>query len=210
MLSPLANRFIHIEASPSTDGWVKWARSVGVPAPVEAYIRFRPDNLDRFSEANAANAKAFATPRSWATVGKIVRTMLHPDTNAPDNRVVFNNLIAATVGNAVSAEFLAFLHTWATMPDLKNIFANPTTAEVPTEPSMLFAVTAALAHHAVAATGTDREAKLKALVKYSTRVPKEYQVKTMLDLVQRDTSLAGHPVMSSFIRDNSHLLIGSE
>ena len=136
--------------------------------------------------------------------------MLHLDTNAPDNRVVFNNLIAATVGNAVSAEFLAFLHTWATMPDLKNIFANPMTAEVPTEPSMLFAVTAALAHHAVAATGTDREAKLKALVEYSTRVPKEYQVKTMLDLVQRDTSLAGHPVMSAFIRDNSHLLIGSE
>lgn len=203
MLTPLANRFAHIEVAASLDGWVAWARKDGLPEPLVAYLRFRPDNLDQFEQAQKASLKAFATPRSWARVGTI-QTAMADKLDSP----VFQTLVQATIGPAIAAEYLAFLRTWTTMPDIDGVLAAPDTAATPTDPAMRFAVTSALAQRVVALKGTKRNAALTALQTYLARMPSEYAVKTMLDCVQRDADIASEPAMTEFIGAHSDLLLG--
>ena len=203
MLTPLANRFAHIEVAASLDGWVAWARKEGLPESLVAYIRFRPDNLDQFEQAQRASLKAFATPRSWARVGAIQSAMADK-LNSP----VFQTLVQAVIGSAIAAEYLAFLRTWEAMPDIDGILAVPDTAPVPDDPAMRFAVTSALAQRIVALKGTKRNAALTTLQTYLARMPSEYAVKTMLDCVQRDANIAVEPAMASFIGAHSDLLLG--
>lgn len=63
LISPLLNRFVHVDLEVSVDDWQEWALQSGVSADVRSFIRFRPGLLFQFDPS--AGARSFPTPR-WA------------------------------------------------------------------------------------------------------------------------------------------------
>jgi hypothetical protein len=135
MPTPLANRFTHIDYEVDVKDWIDWAIEADLAIEVIAGIRFSASWLNRFNPLSAE--KAQATPRSWEFVSKIVKS------NPPQE--VLLDLIAGTVGTAVAQEFYGFLEDWKDLPDPMAILHDPVNGEVPTKPSVLFALCQTLA-----------------------------------------------------------------
>ena len=205
MLTPLANRFAHLDVTASLDPWVEWARENGIHPAVEAYVRFRPDYLDTFEAAQVGNHKAFATPRSWEVVSRVLHMMTDARTRVIEDKATTHLMVSGTVGAGVGSELLAFVDTWESMPSIDNILKHPDKAPVPDEPSMLFAVTAALGHRAT-------KDNLDAIMDYADRLPKEYAIKLAMDIGQRakkggNSSIMGHKAMTAFIVKHGSLIL---
>lgn len=200
MQTPLADRFTHLEMLPALKPWVSWARAAGVPEPVVNYVRFRPDNLDTFEQAQKTNAKAFATPRTWERVGEVLRLFEDEAGKYPGlDRARAN--IDGLVGPGIGAELMGFIEVWQDMPDIDRIIREPGGAPVPDAPDMLFAVVSALANRA------DKDT-LPSILEYGERLPSEMMVTMVVDIVERKSELAGHPQMAPFYSKYSHLMFG--
>lgn len=200
MLTPLANRFFHVQLEAELDPWVDWARSKGIHEALVSYVRFRQDNLNQFDEALKKNLKAYATPRMWAKVGSVLR-MFTDEQGALHGLDKARITISAAVGEATAAECMSFLETWQAMPNIDNIIANPMNAPVPDKPDMRFAVQAALAARA----GKDTAEPILA---YVDRLPGEYRVSCVMDMMRRDQSILTVPAMRKWYQENNELVLG--
>src|SRR4051794_31474279 len=107
LISPLLNRFVHLDLEVSPEDWQRWAVTAGVAPEVRAFLQYRPALLAQFDPS--ANPRAFPTPRSWQFVSDVLpRTaddLLHP-------------VVAGCVGDGAAAEFLGFLRLYRELPDL--------------------------------------------------------------------------------------------
>lgn len=113
--APLANRFTHLDLQvPSKDEWVNWALKNDIDANILSFLSFKPSYLYKFDRNN--KDKAFATPRSWEYVSKLIK-----DVNTLEEKEI---LIASAVGNAIAVEFMAFIKLQKKI-NLKEIFDNP-------------------------------------------------------------------------------------
>ena len=70
LVSPLLNRFVHLDLDADAEAWQDWAAGAGVAPEVRAFLRFRPALLFQFDPA--ANPRAFATPRSWSYASDVM------------------------------------------------------------------------------------------------------------------------------------------
>lgn len=170
MPSALSNRFTHIEFDVHHDDWTQWAITNGISTEVISYLRFRPDALHMFKPED----RAFATPRSWAFVSKLLHE-LDSDVEA--------ETLSGTVGEGAAAEFMGFLKVYRNLPDPDAVLMSPATSKVPEDPQTLYALSGALANRAT-------ENNIERLVEYSFRMPSEFQVVTIRDAVQRNADLA--------------------
>ncbi|MEG3069908.1 MAG: hypothetical protein RQM92_02820 [Candidatus Syntrophopropionicum ammoniitolerans] len=71
MPAALANRMIHFEVTSSVDDWKLWAIPNQIDHRVISFLNFRPELLYRLP-SQAAEIKAFPSPRSWEFVHKIL------------------------------------------------------------------------------------------------------------------------------------------
>jgi MoxR-like ATPase len=62
LISPLLNRFVHLDLEVSAGDWQAWAVSANVAPEVRAFLRYRPGLLLQFDAST--NSRAFPTPRS--------------------------------------------------------------------------------------------------------------------------------------------------
>ena len=135
LITPLANRFsTHLDMEVSKDDWQEWAVLNGVAPEVRAFINFRPDKLHSFRPDSGD--RAFASPRSWEKMSKILSAGL-PDALLPE-------AAAGCVGTGPAAEFIGFVRTYRDLPDIDEVLANPSTTSVPEEPSVVYALCGAL------------------------------------------------------------------
>jgi hypothetical protein len=146
MPTALANRFRHLYAAPTTDGWIEWAQKNGIHPYVYAYIRANRQDLNEFSDEVANRAdKAFASPRSWESVsdflweGEIDR----------ENDGAFSKVIMGTIGRGIATSFHAFLRNTSAVVPPELICKDPHKAKVPNKKSLdaLHATIASLEHH---------------------------------------------------------------
>lgn len=170
VLTHLRNRETVLEFQADLDQWCDWAYKHNVSPEVISFLRFRPDLLTKFE----AQARANPTPRAWAEgvspiLGKVPKEAEHP-------------CIAGAVGEGAAAEFIGFLNIYRSLPDIDGIIKNPKKADIPTEPSTMYAVCGALANRAEKKT-------FKAILQYCERMRPEYSVITVLDSVRKDKSL---------------------
>jgi hypothetical protein len=165
----LANRFWHVTVEADLDGWCDWALQNGVQTEVISFLRFRPELLHQFDPTRQTE-KAFPSPRSWEIVSAI--------NAAKPAREIELECYQGAVGNGAGAEFAAFVSVWRKLPNIDNVILNPTTAEVPTEPSVLYALTGALARRASDATAGQ-------LIQYADRLPQEFGVLLVRDCSRR-------------------------
>ncbi len=124
MPAPVANRFIHFNVDADLASWKEYAIKTGVNEQIISFLNFRPQLLFNFNK----NATAWPSPRSW----EFANTLLDVDID-----------IEAAVGGGTAAEFYAYQSIYSRLPDVDAVIAGER-VDVPTEPSLMYAVCGAL------------------------------------------------------------------
>lgn len=175
MASPLANRFVHLEMTPSVDDWSVWAKESNIETSIIAFISYRPDALFAFNTQN--NEKSFATPRTWEYVNEILESK-------PDDDLLLT-MISGAIGEELAASFLAFRAVEEKLPDIEDILKGKTT-EVPIETSALHILCTSLSMRIDEETPSD---EINNLLAYSLNLPGEFAVMIIQDLRERHIEL---------------------
>lgn len=168
LISPLLNRFIHMDLEVSNEDWQAWAIE-GIAPEVRAFLNFRPALLFAFDPSlTGTGARSFPTPRSWEFVSDVLDStpahLLHP-------------IISGCVGEGPAAEMVGFLQVWRELPRPEEVLARPLTATVPKSPAVLFALTGSLVEHLRQEGGK----VVSAFASYAGRLPDEFSVLMMRD-----------------------------
>ncbi|MGG2041464.1 ATP-binding protein [Burkholderia gladioli] len=184
LLDPLIDRFSAVvELEATVDDWTSWAVRQNLPPELIAFIRFRPHLL--WEARSGRDIVASASPRKWGFLAKTMQAV------SPD---LLPDAIPATVGEAAAVELLSFLEIYRALPSVDAILLNPDLGDIPTEPSILFALATALAHKA-------RDANLERVLRYAERLVhaghREFTALLVRDAVTRTPELANH---HAFIR----------
>lgn len=148
---PLANRFCHVDFSPSPDEWldgmaVGWSapppsRAVSadesrcevVKAQILGFVRTRPNLLHRFPDDAASTGGPWPSRRSWAMLVQALAHVREDDTAARQA------LTFGLIGEGVGVEFL----TWcvqADLPDPSEVTADPSIMDWTDRPDRVWAV----------------------------------------------------------------------
>ena len=183
LISPLLNRFVHLDLDVCPEDWQTWAVTAGIAPEVRSFLQYRPGLLSQFDPA--ANPRAFPTPRSWQFVSDVLaRTpeeLLHP-------------VAAGCVGDGPAAEFLGFLRLFRELPDLDSVLARPDSAMVPREPAVLYALVGALVEKCRQA-----KAPLASFVIYALRLPDEFALLALRDALAVNPKFASLPAVQQWI-----------
>lgn len=180
----LANRFCHFEIESDVNAWCKWAIGAGINPEMVAFMRFRPDLLNKVNPDTPVNA----TPRTWAMADKLLKATLPPEVELA--------ALAGTIGEGPAAELIAFLRIWRTLPSPDAVLLNPTSADVPEKPATLYALTGALARKVT-------EQTMDAFVTYLGRIPAEFGVAAMQDTITGKPALQSTAAFVAWSTENS-------
>ena len=167
VLSHLADRQTTLEYETHLDDWSSWALTNGVKTEVVAFIRFRPGLLHDFDASRNKNS----TPRGWVEGVSNVLGVVPAEAEY--------ECFKGAVGEGAAAEFVGFIKIYRKLPNPDAILINPDTAEVPTDPATLYALSGALSSR-ISNANIDRA------VTYLTRCPAEFSVLAMSMAVRRD------------------------
>lgn len=202
MSTALKNRFTHLNYEVNNDDWCDWALRNNIAVEVLGFIRFRPMLLNEFEQRNESkeekervqrlkDAQAFATPRSWEFLSKVVQ-------QKPSSDVEYE-LYTGIVGEGAAAEFMGYLKYYRDLPNLDALLMNPGSAKVPEEPATLYALSTGLATKAT-------EDNMERVVKYALRLPAEFQVLLMKDAIARDHGLTQTKPFNEWAIKNADVL----
>lgn len=202
MSTALKNRFTHLNYEVNNDDWSDWALRNNIAIEVLGFIRFRPMLLNEFEQRNDTSeekerirrlkdAQAFATPRSWEFLSKVMR-------QKPGSDIEYE-LYTGIVGEGATAEFMGYLKYYRDLPNLDALLMNPGAAKVPEEPATLYALATGLA----AKTTRDN---VERVVKYALRMPVEFQVLLVKDAITRDNELVQTKAFNSWAIANADVM----
>jgi len=182
ILEPVKSRFASIlELEVNVDDWVEWAIENDMSTELIAFIRYRPNLLhDCKPTADIINTP---NPRTVAAVGMMMNAGLPKDTEY--------EMISGAAGEGFAAEFLGFLKVYRDLPDIEKLIADPENAIVSDEPSALFAVCSALSAAA-------KKSNFGNIIKYTDRLPGEFQVLLIKDAIKRSKSLSNTKEFSAW------------
>ena len=170
VLSHLRNRETVLEFETHLDDSTSWMIDHGVNPMVVAFIRFRPHLLHDFDPQRDVNP----TPRSWvegvsAILGKVPAEAEF-------------ECFKGAVGEGAAAEFVGFVRIYRKLPNPDAILLNPDTADVPTDPATLYALSGAIAERA-------SEGNMERVVTYTSRMPAEFSVLAISYAVRKKPEL---------------------
>lgn len=202
MSTALKNRFTHLNYEVNNDDWCDWALRNNIAVEVLGFIRFRPMLLNEFEQRNESkeekervrrlkDAQAFATPRSWEFLSKVVQ-------QKPSSDVEYE-LYTGIVGEGAAAEFMGYLKYYRDLPNLDALLMNPGISKIPDEPATLYALATGLATKAT-------QDNMERVVKYALRLPAEFQVLLMKDAIARDNDLTQTKSFNSWAIANADVM----
>ncbi|QEL17769.1 AAA family ATPase [Limnoglobus roseus] len=183
LITPLLNRFVHLDLDVSPEDWQAWAVVNGVAPEVRAFLQYRPALLSQFDPA--ASPRAFPTPRSWAFVSDVL---------AGTPADLLHRVVAGCVGDGPAAEFVGFLQLYRELPDLDAIGTHPEATPVPREPTVLYALVGAIAERCKADA-----TPAHGLVQYALRLPDEFALLALRDVLAVRPKLAALSVVQQWI-----------
>lgn len=163
MSSAVINRIVQITLTPSVPDWIEWALGAGVDPRVIAFLQFRPSLLSDFDGSKWDGHSAFASPRSWEFVSKLISVMgvkVHEHTPV---------LVNGMVGTAAAIEFMGFLNVFGKIPAIEEIQLDPLGAAVPTKPDERYAITAAI-------MAQIDKGNFGRFIQYLERMPKDFEI----------------------------------
>ena len=193
MPTPLKNKMVHLNVEPDVDQWVEdYAIPQGVHPVVIAWHGFKKaSNVQTLMIFDPkSDDPAFASPRSWTALSKIMHQNANPSTA----------LVCGTIGAGIGIEFSGFAKVAAEMPPADLIWLNPTAAPIPQEVSAVYAVAGMIAASVTIPT-------MPQFVQYITRFPsQEFSVFAMDCATRRAPELAHSPAFVSWAKEHAYIL----
>jgi hypothetical protein len=175
ILEPVKSRFSAIvNLEPDLDDWVKWALDTGMPVELIAHERYRPEFISMTNWKPTPDMVNSPCPRTVAKVGEWMLTSPAPEMEY--------ELYSGAAGEPYTADLLGFLKIFRQLPSIDLILMNPEKEKIPTDPASLYAVCGAL-------TGKVSQQTLPAIIKYSNRMPPEFSVMLVRDILNKDRGL---------------------
>ena len=187
MSTALQSRLVHLELVVDAREWCDWGARNNLDHRITSFINFKPGNLYTFHPDHTD--KTYACPRTWEFTHRILQG------NTPEDSH-FLPMLAGTLGEGVAREFVGFLKIHSNLPKIQDILANPEEAVIPDEPSILFALCGSLSHNA-------QEKNLAGLMHYIPRLPMEFQVVCVKEMINRNRELLKHPALQGWITKNA-------
>ena len=129
IVTKLGNRVMRLPITVDREDWKAWAYNNGISPTLIAFLTLRDELLSKFDPQNFSNP----TPRSWE---KLDRTL-------PWGSVDMNTWMVAAgglVGEEAAGEYTNFLKLLPEMPDINAIIADPGSAKIPTDASLIYAL----------------------------------------------------------------------
>ena len=159
LITPLLSRFAGIfKIEVDAEAWINWAIDNNMPHELIAYIKAKPSMLSTFDSKNK-NIENFACPRTIANLGRWI-----------NNGVINHEVWSGAVGESFATEFMAFYKICTSIAKLPTeIVNNPSGADIPSKPDVLYFVLTALA------SKSKDEKTFNSIVTYLKRLPKEYE-----------------------------------
>jgi len=126
MPAPLANRFLHLVVEPEFESFKAYALAHGIHEHLLAFLSFRPALLHKLDPQQPS----WPSPRSWMMANALYRAGMD---------------VGPVVGLGAASEFNSFVAIFRRLPDISEILQDKGgQIAFPKEPSLCYAVTAAL------------------------------------------------------------------
>jgi hypothetical protein len=185
MSTALQSRLAHIELELDHKEWIDWATTYSIDHRITDYIGDRSDNLYTFKPDHTD--KTYACPRTWEFANRLLtkgKLDLDSDLALP--------ALAGDISEGVAREFIAHCQIYKDLPKMGAIEAGPDKIPVPDEPSVLYALTGT-----ISVNTTDKN--IEPVLKYVSRLPKEFQVATLRATVRRNKPLMQHKAVQQWL-----------
>lgn len=190
MSTALQSRLVHLNLVLNAKEWLEWALDKGIDYRITSYIGFKPNALYTFDPNHTD--KTYAAPRTWEFQSRLLEKL-----DLKDAQML--PLAAGTISEGVAREFLIFCKIFDELPTIDSIINSPQTVKVPGEPSVLWALTGAIGAHAT-------RDNAGALMDYVKRIPVEFQVVALRDMVRRNKPLMTVAPVRDWIQSNANRL----
>ena len=168
MPKALANRLTHFDIYPELEDWKAWALQSGIDSRIIGFLNFKPSMLYNFDSASDDNA--FPTPRTWEMANNYIDVFGSLDGAYP--------CVAGCIGLGVAGEFKRYCQVFSQIPNVDDIF-NGKEVEMPTQPDVLYALSAAISGRIHTAT----KEQLKNVINFTSLMSKEFSVLTIKDIL---------------------------
>lgn len=187
MSTALQSRLIHLELVVDHVEFCNWAEEAGFDHRITDQIKFKPGNLFTFKPDHTD--KTYACPRTWEFVNKLLKIVDVTDKDALP-------LFSGALSEGIAREFLMYCKIYKELPTMEAVRKNPRNIAIPTEPSIMYAMTGSLASNA------DKE-NLNDLMVYIQRIPMEFQAVTIKETLRRKSELLAHSAIQKWIAENT-------
>lgn len=177
--APLNNRLIHINFEPNFDCWKIWAYKNNINPLIIGFHNYRKGDLLYNYKEDVEN-DAFASPRTWFFTDEILKLKL--------NNGTLYETIKGTIGEAVGVEFYGWLKVYKDLPKPEDILLKGKDI-IPKESNIMYALISALINCV-----KQHKNKMDRLVEYSMKIPKEFSVVLIKDLLKTEM---GNDVMAT-------------
>lgn len=187
MSTALQSRLVHLELGVNTDQWIEWATENGIDHRITSYIKYKPGNLYRFNPDH--DDKTYASPRTWEFASRLIK-----DEERIERDLM--PLLAGTISEGIAREFYGYAQIYRQLLTVPQIVADPTGVQVPSEPDVLYALTGTIAHNAT-------EGNIANLMQFVQRVPVEFQVTCLREIVRRKKPLLQNKAVQDWVTRNA-------
>jgi hypothetical protein len=176
-LGHLADREIDITLDSNLDDSCAWALANNIHPAIVAYWRFKPAALHNYDPSRDKNP----TPRGWCDRKDGITAIIG---NVPPEAEL--ECFTGRIGEGDAIEFKSFMDMYRKLPNPDAVMMTPDTHEVPTEGSVLYALSGALARRA-------SDTNFARFMKFVTRMPPEFTVLAIKDAITLKPSVAATP-----------------
>lgn len=179
----MQSRMAHLFTQVDKDEWIKWASGEQFDHRILSFIEFKPGLLYTFKPDHSD--ATYASPRTWEFANRIIKRVDVKERKALP-------MMSGCIGEGVAREFLSYCDIVDKLPTIADIITAPEQVRVSGEPSILFAISGSLAHHA-------NKENVNELFKYIMRMPVEFQMICMRMMILRTPSIMAQPVMQQWV-----------
>lgn len=194
--TPNKSRWITFHLTTNFEAWQAVATLIGIRAEVRGFLAWRPGALNDFEKQR--DNHSYPCERSWE---KLSNAMNGIDAAGGVSQNVEHSIYAGCVGIGAATEFLSYLKYHRSIPTIESILADPKKAPVPkNEPAALWAISAALSER------IDKK-NIKNALEYLARIPNEFAVFCIRDVMRRDPSLTQTSSFIQWASDNAKMVL---
>lgn len=191
----LQSRMCNVKVGIDKIGFRNKTEEWGWDRRISSFLHFKPEMAHAFDPNSAGNEENYPCYRTWEFTNELIKVI--PENEFGDHESLV--AMAGNLGEGCAREFLAFCKYEDKLPKISVIRRAPDTTEVPKESGHLFALTGSIASHV-------DEDSIDALMTYTRRLPMEFQVITLRQMIRRDRTLQRSSAVKAWISSNGQEL----